>query len=386
MPPFVLLFLCIWMGRAVVLGSNDIYKDLFQNYTKELLPTWDVPTPLKLSINAALISIVSFAELEEKIITTMSFSLNWTDSRLSWNPSLYNNIYLLTLPSHTVWLPYLHISNSVNDVKPIGQEANFYAIVTSPGAVYWTPGGVFEAQCAPDVSNFPFDTQFCSFTILMWGMPAGEVEYISNSNVPDLTYYYPNSDWTLTGTQQSVIKGNYSSTFFVGLYIKRKPTYYVVTVILPTLMFCLMNPLIFCLPVESGERISLGMTILLAYAIFLTIVSASIPAKSDPLCIILLVLVLIMMISGLIVILTIVSSYYYYMEDISHANTRLRRLTSRFKQNQVENFNEEGNKKSNLNSLSGKDLSKTLDIIFCIISFVSFIGILSAYFLYVLIV
>ncbi|CAC5413990.1 CHRNN [Mytilus coruscus] len=293
------------MERAVVLGSNNIYKDLFQNYTKELLPTWDVPIPLKLNINAALISIVSFVELEEKIITTMSLSLNWTDPRLAWNPSLYNNVYLLTLPPHNVWLPYLYLSNSVNDVKPIGQEANFYAIVTATGAVYWSPGGVFEAQCAPDVSNFPFDTQFCLLSFIIWGIPPGEVEYIINSNVPDLTYYYANSDWTLTDTQQSVFRGNYSSSFFVGLYIKRKPVYYVVTVILPTLLFCLMNPLIFCLPVESGERISLGMTILLAYAIFLTIVSASIPAKSDPVCIILLVLVLIMMISGVIVILTI---------------------------------------------------------------------------------
>ncbi|CAC5404312.1 unnamed protein product [Mytilus coruscus] len=378
---------------GVALGSNNIYKDIFQNYAKELIPTWNVPTPLKLSINAAPSTIVSFTELEEKLTMTMSITVNWTDHRLTWNPTLYNNTHVLTIPPHDIWLPYLYLANSVNDVKPIGQEADFYVILVTNGMVYWTPGGVFEAQCASDVSKFPFDTQFCSFIFTMWGILPGEVEYDVYSKVPDLKYFFANSDWTVIDTYQngSLIGGD-SSAFVVGISIKRKPVYYVVTVILPTLLFCLMNPLIFCLPVESGERISLGMTILLAYAIFLTIVAASIPAKSDPLCIVLLVLVCIMMVSGVIVILTIISAYYYYMEDISHANPCLRNLTLRFKQKQNfrDKLNLEENKDTNSNSFSdssfsGKDLSKTLDIIFCVISFVLFIGILSAYFLYILI-
>ncbi|VDI00708.1 Hypothetical predicted protein [Mytilus galloprovincialis] len=376
---------------VVASGSNNIYKDVFQNYAKELVPTWNVPTPLKLSFNAAPSTIVSFTELEEKLTLTMSVTVNWTDHRLGWNPTLYNNTYTLTIPPHDIWLPYLYLANSVNDVKPIGEEADFYVILVADGTVYWTPGGVFEAQCTPDVSKFPFDTQFCLFLFTMWGILPGDVEFSVYSKVPNLSYFAANSDWTVIDTfQNASLIGVDSSAFVVGISIKRKPIYYVVTVILPTLLFCLMNPLIFCLPVESGERISLGMTILLAYAIFLTIVSASIPAKSDPLCTILLALVCIMMVSGVIVILTIISAYYYYMEDVSHANPCLRRLTLRFNRKQKDKTNLEENKDTNSNSLSGsnltgKDLSNTLDIIFCVISFVIFIGILFAYFLYILI-
>ncbi|VDI77067.1 Hypothetical predicted protein [Mytilus galloprovincialis] len=376
---------------VVASGSNNIYKDVFQNYAKELVPTWNVPTPLKLSFSAAPSTIVSFTELEEKITLTTSVIVNWTDHRLGWNPTLYNNTYKLTIPPHDIWLPYLYLANSVNDVEPLGQEADFYVLLVADGSVYWTPGGVLDAQCTPDVSKFPFDTQVCLFLFTMWGIHPGDVEFNVHSKVPNLTYFAANSDWTVIDIfQNASLRGVASSAFVMGISIKRKPIYYVVTVILPTLLFCLMNPLIFCLPVESGERISLGMTILLAYAIFLTIVSASIPAKSNPLCIILLALVCIMMVSGVIVILTIISAYYYYMEDVSNANPCLRRLTLRVNRKQKDKTNFEENKETNSNSLSGsnltgKDLSNTLDILFCAISFVIFIGILSAYFLYILI-
>jgi hypothetical protein len=45
--------------------------------------------------------------------------------------------------------------------------------------------------------------------------------------------------------------------------------YYGVMVIAPTVLFALLNPLVFLLPVESGERVGLAMTILLSYALFL---------------------------------------------------------------------------------------------------------------------
>jgi hypothetical protein len=70
---------------------------------------------------------------------------------------------------------------------------------------------------------------------------------------------------------------------------KNTSLYYGVMIIAPTVLFALMNPLVFLLPVESGERVGLAMTILLSYAIFLTLVSSSIPASSNPMCALLIV-------------------------------------------------------------------------------------------------
>jgi nicotinic acetylcholine receptor alpha-7 len=83
--------------------------------------------------------------------------------------------------------------------------------------------------------------------------------------------------------------------------MKRHPLYFGVMILLPTLLFSLLNPLVFLLPVESGERVSLSMTILLSYAIFLTLVSNSIPKTSNPMCTLLIVMIVIISLSKSII-------------------------------------------------------------------------------------
>jgi hypothetical protein len=58
---------------------------------------------------------------------------------------------------------------------------------------------------------------------------------------------------------------NNFSVYEITFTIKRHPLYYSIIVICPTTLFVALNPLVFLLPVESGERIGLSMTILLSY-------------------------------------------------------------------------------------------------------------------------
>ncbi|XP_055954375.1 neuronal acetylcholine receptor subunit alpha-7-like [Patella vulgata] len=51
-------------------------------------------------------------------------------------------------------------------------------------------------------------------------------------------------------------------------------------IILPVLFLSFMGALVFMLPADAGEKISLAITILLAYIVFLTIVSESMPQTS----------------------------------------------------------------------------------------------------------
>jgi hypothetical protein len=85
--------------------------------------------------------------------------------------------------------------------------------------------------------------------------------------------------------------------------------------------FGILNPLVFLLPVESGERIGLSMTIMLSYAIFLTLVSAAIPSSSNPMSILLAVMMGIISISGLIVVAVILISIIYYRDESKELNT-----------------------------------------------------------------
>jgi|LakMenEpi03Aug12_release.lakeMendotaPanAssembly.Ray.scaffolds.fasta_scaffold416605_1 hypothetical protein len=64
------------------------------------------------------------------------------------------------------------------------------------------------------------------------------------------------------------------------LKIRRKILYYVVNVILPCVVMSVLTLLVFCLPPKSGEKIALGIIVLLAFSVFmLSINSASVNLK-----------------------------------------------------------------------------------------------------------
>jgi hypothetical protein len=62
--------------------------------------------------------------------------------------------------------------------------------------------------------------------------------------------------------------------------IKRKPTLYNLTVILPLVCQFIQNDMVFLLPVDSGEWVSFAVTILLAYSIFMASLSSTMPSPT----------------------------------------------------------------------------------------------------------
>ena len=65
----------------------------------------------------------------------------------------------------------------------------------------------------------------------------------------------------------------------VQLY--RRPLYYVLNVIIPTILLNILSLLVFHLPVESGEKLSLGVTVMLAYTVVLLIIFDLTPASGQ---------------------------------------------------------------------------------------------------------
>ena len=62
--------------------------------------------------------------------------------------------------------------------------------------------------------------------------------------------------------------------------IKRLATYYIVSVVFPVLFLSLTATLVFALPADSGEKMGTSITVLLSFAVYLTIVSENIPKTS----------------------------------------------------------------------------------------------------------
>ena len=65
------------------------------------------------------------------------------------------------------------------------------------------------------------------------------------------------------------------------MLLKRKARYTVVNVITPIILLSVMDLLVFWLPPESGEKVSLGITVLLSFSVFLLVVDERLPRTSD---------------------------------------------------------------------------------------------------------
>lgn len=68
-------------------------------------------------------------------------------------------------------------------------------------------------------------------------------------------------------------------TFYIK--IRRKPFFYLVSVLFPCMLTSSIATLGFLLPPECGEKISLNVTVLLSLAVFLLMVTDQLPASSE---------------------------------------------------------------------------------------------------------
>ena len=120
----------------------------------------------------------------------------------------------------------------------------------------------------------------------MYGYPA--LEYISIE--PILNLYEENEQWSLVNTTHGTYvadadEGGHHRVpgVYLSIRLSRHPIYYIMNVLGPCLLISLLSTLVFLLPAESGEKISLGITVSLSYTVLLLMVSEITPQSGKTL-------------------------------------------------------------------------------------------------------
>ena len=88
--------------------------------------------------------------------------------------------------------------------------------------------------------------------------------------------------------------------------LKRKPLFFLLNIVIPILLLSILSVFTFALPLDSGERASYGITVFLSLAVFLTIVSSTLPQNSDTTSLLGIYLMLMTSSSTVIVLITLV--------------------------------------------------------------------------------
>ncbi|XP_041627827.1 5-hydroxytryptamine receptor 3A isoform X1 [Vulpes lagopus] len=259
---------------------------LLANYQKGVRPVRDWRKPTMVSIDVIVYAILSVDEKNQVLTTYIWYRQYWTDEFLQWNPEDFDNITKLSIPTESIWVPDILI----NEFVDVGKSPSIpYVYVGHHGEVQnYKPLQVVTA-CSLDIYNFPFDVQNCSLTFTSWLHTIQDIN-ISLLRLPekvklDKTIFMNQGEWELLGVLTQFREFSMESNscyaemkFYV--VIRRRPLFYTVSLLLPSIFLMLMDIVGFYLPPDSGERVSFKITLLLGYSVFLIIVSDTLPATA----------------------------------------------------------------------------------------------------------
>ena len=267
--------------------ENDLIKYLFKNYSASSRPVINASKSINISFNMVLRQLISMDERAQKLMVQADYIVEWKNELLSWNPKDWGNLDRISLKTSQVWTPSLTLLNNADTNAPNLHDGTDLLTLSSNGECVWYPIVTLGVSFTHNVEYFPFDLQNCTFMFESWVLDVTKLNILRN-NWSLVSQYYTNSpEWKVAKTEihiyEKFYEGEsypYSQIHFTYMLL-RKPSYYVISLILPCVLLMLIILFSHFLPAASGERMGVVITILLAFAVFLEVVSSSMPPNSD---------------------------------------------------------------------------------------------------------
>ncbi|XP_011506024.1 PREDICTED: acetylcholine receptor subunit alpha-type acr-16-like [Ceratosolen solmsi marchali] len=266
--------------------EKKLLNDLLDSYNVLERPVQNESEPLQLSFGLTLMQIIDVDEKNQLLITNLWLKLEWNDVNMMWDPSKYGNVRDLRIPPHRLWKPDVLMYNSADEGFDGTYPTN--VVVKENGTCLYVPPGIFKSTCKIDITWFPFDDQRCEMKFGSWTYDGFQLDLqLQDVAGGDISSFITNGEWDLLGVpgKRNEIYYNccpepYIDITFVVI-IRRRTLYYFFNLIVPCVLIASMAVLGFTLPPDSGEKLSLGVTILLSLTVFLNMVAETMPATSD---------------------------------------------------------------------------------------------------------
>ncbi|NWY06782.1 5HT3A protein, partial [Nothoprocta ornata] len=261
-------------------------EQLLARYRRGVRPVRDWRTTTTVALDVMVYAILSVDEKNQVVTTYIWYRQHWTDEFLQWDPAHFDNVTQISLPAESIWVPDILI----NEFVDVGRSPEIpYVYVQHHGEVRNLKPIQVMTACSLDIYSFPFDVQNCSLTFTSWLHHIHDIN-LSLWRPPELvkadkSVFMNQGEWellhVLSRIQEFSVKDSDSYAeikFYV--VIRRRPLFYTVSLLLPSIFLMLTDLVGFYLPPNSGERVSFKITLLLGYSVFLIIVSDTLPATT----------------------------------------------------------------------------------------------------------
>ncbi|KAL4219422.1 hypothetical protein ACF0H5_022002 [Mactra antiquata] len=302
--------------------ADELMNDLKVGYNKYVVPVNNQSSTVYLSVSLHVYSIPDIDAINGLVTFSVAFYSSWRDAKLQWKPMDYGGLDTMILRTSEVWTPAFLVVSSI-DQSIIGAHTIGHIMFQSTGTVHWYPSHMIKNTCSFNMKYWPFDKQHCIIEITERSYGSGKIFFrtFNDEHHALITSGVALSEWELENT---FIEINNLKTFpFIRFHFKlrRIPTFYVLTTILPLVMIGFLIPFVFLLPSEAGERVGFSVTMMLSLTVSMTVISENIPSTSNPMARVCGYVTLLILSSVLVTMATIVNLYIYHRRtnnDISN--------------------------------------------------------------------
>ncbi|XP_068810692.1 uncharacterized protein [Struthio camelus] len=326
-------------GGLCVNQEERLIHHLFEEkgYDKEVRPVVSIDQTVDVYLALTLSNLVSLKEADETLTTNLWIEHGWTDYRLQWNESEFGGIKVLRLPPDMLWLPEIVLENNNDGLFQIAYYCN--VLIYSTGYVYWLPPAIFRSACPINVNFFPFDWQNCTLKFSSLAYNAREISMHLKEESDMKTGKYYRVEWIIIDPEGFTENGEWEIihraarknihpnnppessehqdiTFY--LIIKRKPLFYIINIVTPCVLIAFMVILVFYLPADSGEKMTLVISVLLAQSVFLLLISQRLPATSHAVPLIGKFLLFIMLLVTVVVVICVMVLNFHFRTPSTH--------------------------------------------------------------------
>ncbi|XP_077375886.1 neuronal acetylcholine receptor subunit alpha-5 isoform X1 [Festucalex cinctus] len=306
-------------------AEDKLFKYLFGNYQKWVRPVEYLNQTICVKFGLAISQLVDVDEKNQLMTTNVWMKQEWTDMKLRWDPDDYLGITTIRVPSDRLWLPDVVLYDN-SDGRFEGTVTK--AVVKYDGTILWTPPANYKSACTIDVTFFPFDLQNCSMKFGSWTYDGSQLNFLWQVDViledfhVDRQDYFDNGEWEIvkaTGSRGLRVDGGVSyPTITYFFIIRRLPLFYTLFLIIPCIGLSFLTILVFYLPSNCGEKISLCTSVLVSLTVFLLVIEEIIPSSSKAIPLIGEYLVFTMIFVTLSIVITVFAINVHHRSSSTH--------------------------------------------------------------------
>eukprot|EP00058_Branchiostoma_floridae_P005342 XP_002590830.1 hypothetical protein BRAFLDRAFT_90034 [Branchiostoma floridae] len=203
-----------------------------------------------------------------------SDSETWQDSRLKWDPKYYRSLDTLSVSASSIWTPAFTLKAN-GDPGYAGLPKEVPVLLSTEGTVTWRVETLTSTICDADPFLFPADTMDCHICFSVSSAIKHTIECGEGSTCDG--WFPPQQEGEWDRRDRIFAEGN--KTACLAVHLERIPMFHIATTVAPCAILVVLMIITFIMPIDKGDRIAYGVTIMLSVVVSLVFVTEVLPVK-----------------------------------------------------------------------------------------------------------